>query len=436
MRLYLESFGCQMNKLDAELLLGNLEREGYEAASDPTAADVILLVTCSVRAHAEDRVVAIAGTYKALKRKRPELILGILGCMAGREGERVLKRIPHADLIAGPKALARVPAMLRPLREERRPIIAEASPGGDDLKPVHTASGRANPFQAYVKAMEGCDLACTYCVVPSARGEARSRSEDSILEEIRGLAGQGVVEVTLLGQTVDAYGLDLSPRKSLAGLLGKAAGVPGLERVRFVTSHPGYFRSDLLDAMATMPSVMPYLHLPVQSGSDRILKAMRRGYTAARYEEIAADYRARLPGAALSTDFIVGFPGETEEDFLATLSLMERVRFQQAFLFKYSPRPGTPAADLPGAVSEAEKKRRHAGISALQYRISLEENRARIGLREKVLVEGPSRTDPARLTGRTPQFRIVNFEGTARPGAIAEVDVLAATALSLYGRTV
>jgi tRNA-2-methylthio-N6-dimethylallyladenosine synthase len=446
--VWLETFGCQMNVLDSELVLGRLLKEGYVAAPDLARADVILFNTCSVRDHAEQRVLSRVGALRALKRRRPGLVIGILGCQAQREGKALIERLPHIDLVVGTQQYPRLPELLREAREGRRAVVATALPGSQ-LDSDHTPAGRDRPFQAFVKVTEGCNCGCTFCVVPGTRGEESSRPPETVVEEARRLAGEGVVEVTLLGQNVTSYGNDLRPRVPLADLLRRVHdGAPGLLRLRFVTGHPAFVTPALLEAVRDLPRLCPYLHLPAQSGSDRILKAMRRGYTADRYRALCAEARATVPGAEVASDFIAGFPGEREEDHAATAQLMRDVRFVGAYVFKYSTRPGTAAARLPDDVPEAEKKRRHAELLALQGRLQLESNRGLVGSDTEVLVEGhaprPLKTggratsaDAPTWTGRTRTNRIAVWRsGRDLSGRLARVRVIDATALTLIAELV
>ncbi len=445
--VWIETFGCQMNVLDSELVLGRLLKEGYAAATDRARADVILFNTCSVRDHAEQRLNSRVGSLQALKRRRPGLVIGILGCQAQREGEALLRRLPHVDLVVGTRQYPRLPELLREAREGTRARVATETDGGL-LDPDHATQGRPRPFQAYVKVTEGCNCGCAFCVVPGTRGREVSRPPAAIVEEARRLAGTGVVEITLLGQNIPSYGNDLRPRVPLADLLRRVHDVDGPLRLRFVTGHPAFVTTALLEAVRDLPRICPYLHLPAQSGSDRILKAMRRGYTAARYRAICGEARALIPGAEIASDFIAGFPGETEEDHAATAQLMRDLRFGTAYVFKYSTRPGTAAAALPDDVDDATKKRRHAELLGIQSRVQLAANRALAGTEVEILVEGraarPLKTpagtapgDPPTWTGRTRTGRIAVYRaGRDLTGRLARIRVVEATALTLIGELV
>ncbi len=434
MKVFLETYGCQMNVLDSDLILSRLAAYGYEAAERREEADLILFNTCSVREHAEERALSNAGKLQALKRRRPGIVVGVVGCMAQNRQGRLFEQLPHVQLVVGPRHLGAIPRLVGEIRAKGGRRIAVEDFDDEFIDGSGELRSRAGRPQAYVKAMEGCDLSCAYCVVPAVRGPEESRPPEAIVEEARRLAESGTVEITLLGQTINSYGKGLEPACGLAGLLRRVHEIEGLRRIRFVTSHPAFVKPDLIEAMRDLPKVCKHLHLPAQSGSDRILKAMRRGYTAARYLELCDRLRGEVPGLELAGDFIVGFPGETAEDFDLTAALVGRVRYQNAFVFKYSPRPGTAAAALPDDIPEAEKKRRNLALLDLQERISFEKNREWIGRRVEVLAEGPSKRDPRRQTGRTDTHRIVNFEaGRDFRGRFARVEITGATALALSG---
>ncbi len=433
-KIFIETFGCQMNALDSDLILSRMIGGGYTAAERREEADVILFNTCSVREHAEERALSHAGMVQALRKKRPDLVVGIVGCMAQNRQERLFEQLPHVQLVVGPRHMGAIPRLVEEVRATGRRRIAVEDFDDEFIDGAEALQSRASRAQAYVKAMEGCDLSCAFCIVPTTRGKEVSRPPERIVEEVRRLAAEGTVEVTLLGQTVNSYGKGLRPYCDLGGLLRRVSEVEGIRRLRFITSHPSFVRPGLVEAMRDLPKVCKYLHIPAQSGSDRVLKAMRRGYTVDRYLEICDTLRARVPGIEIASDFIVGFPGETAEDFDRTVALLERARFQNAFVFKYSPRPGTDAAAALDDVPEAEKRRRNQVLLEAQERVSLEKNLGRIGRRLEVLVEGPSKRDPRRQTGRTDTHQIVNFEaGRDLRGRFVEVEITGATALSLSG---
>jgi tRNA-2-methylthio-N6-dimethylallyladenosine synthase len=431
--VYIETYGCQMNVADTELMLGQLVAHGYGRATAPENADVILLNTCAIREHAEARVLGRLGELARHKRGRPHVRLGVTGCMAQHLRARLREQAPQVDLLVGPDAYRRLPALLRSILE---------TPTGDPhvdvrLDPTETYAdlpvARAGGVRAWVTVMRGCDRFCTFCIVPYVRGRERSLPGPALLAQLRDLAADGVREVVFLGQTVNAWrdgGWDF------AELLRRAAGVADILRIRFTSPHPSDVSPRLIDAMAECPTVMPQLHLPVQAGSDRVLARMGRDYTAAAYEELVGRLRARIPHLALSTDVIVGFPGEDQEDFARTEALVGRIRYDSAFLFKYSPRPGTRAFRWDDSVAEPEKGRRLARLVALQEAVSAELNRPLVGTEVEVLVEGRARRPDGWMAGKSPQLKTVVFPGPARPGDLVRVRVEAATSHTLSGSIV
>jgi tRNA-2-methylthio-N6-dimethylallyladenosine synthase len=435
-RVYLKTHGCQMNEYDSARMADVLRSAGgYEPTDDPGAADLLLLNTCSVREKAQEKVFSLLGKWRLLKQARPGVIIGVGGCVASQEGEGITERAPFVDLVFGPQTLHRLPAMLEQLRSDGRAVVDVSFPEIEkfDRLPEPRASGAT----AFVSIMEGCSKYCTFCVVPYTRGEEVSRPVESVMEEIRGLAAQGVVEITLLGQNVNAYrgAIDGGGTADLAALVYFVAAVPGIERIRFTTSHPVEFRDSLVEAYRDVPELASHLHLPVQSGSDRILALMKRGHTVLEYKQKIRRLREARPGISLSSDFIVGFPGETDRDFEATMALIEEIGFDQSFSFIYSRRPGTPAAsvadDVPHAVKQARLERLQAHIDAHSLSIS----RSMVGSLQRVLVERPSKKDPCQLAGRTANNRWVNFDGPASLiGRFADVRVTEALANSLRGR--
>jgi tRNA-2-methylthio-N6-dimethylallyladenosine synthase len=435
-KFFIHTFGCQMNVHDAETLSGLLEREGFAPCSDDREADVVLIETCSVRQQAEDKVWSLLGRLGQRKQHYPETVIAVIGCMAEKERETIFKRAPHVDIVAGPRHLDEIPALLKERLPQGEVLLA-----GHDRHmdfPSSVADRRSHPWSAYVAVSRGCSNACAYCIVPAVRGPEVSRPQAEIVGEIRELLAHGAVEITLLGQNVDAYGRDVQEnRPSLPGLVRELGELQtkGLRRLRFVTSHPKDISKDLLRAVAETPVVCPFLHMPAQSGSDAVLKAMRRGYDSARYREIVASARNIVPGVEIASDFIVGFPGETDADFEATLALVRDARFQRIFGFRYSPRPGTCAAknledDVPFEVKRARLNR----LFAVQTEITRTGNESAVGSTLEVLVEGQSSRDPQRLTGRTRTWRIVTFPHDGTPaGALVNVKITGATALSLAG---
>jgi tRNA-2-methylthio-N6-dimethylallyladenosine synthase len=435
-RVYLKTFGCQMNEYDSARMADVLrEAGGYESTDDPETADLLLLNTCSVREKAQEKVFSLLGQWRMLKRARPGVIIGVGGCVASQEGEGITERAPFVDLVFGPQTLHRLPEMIERFRADGRSVVDVSFPEIEKFDRL--PEPRAHGATAFVSIMEGCSKYCTFCVVPYTRGEEVSRPVAQVMEEIRRLVAQGVCEVTLLGQNVNAYrgALDGGAEADLAALIYHVAAVPGIERIRFTTSHPVEFRDSLVEAYRDVPQLASYLHLPVQSGSDRVLALMKRGHTALEYKQKIRRLREARPGISLSSDFIVGFPGETERDFEDTMRLIEEVGFDQSFSFIYSRRPGTPAASLPDDVAHEVKQAR---LERLQARIDASAqaiSRAMVGSVQRVLVERPSKKDARQLAGRTENNRWVNFDGP--PSLINRfVDVLVTEAMpnSLRGR--
>ncbi|MFQ5829217.1 MAG: tRNA (N6-isopentenyl adenosine(37)-C2)-methylthiotransferase MiaB [Candidatus Methylomirabilia bacterium] len=432
-KLHLITYGCQMNEYDSERVAGLLKSfHQYDLTEKADEADLILLNTCSIREKAEEKVFSKLGQLRPLKRKNPGLIIGVMGCMAQLQQETILERAPVVDLVFGSPAAARVGELVGRVKRERHKVLETGE--GPLAKLTSTVPKRAT-LKAFVTVMEGCDKFCTFCVVPYTRGRERSHPPETILDEVRGLAAQGYREVTLLGQNVDAYGKDLEPPADLAALLERINEVAGIERIRFVTSNPVNLTSRLIRALAEVPKVCEYLHLPLQAGSDRVLQRMNRGYTGSRYRELIAELRETVPGIALSTDLIVGFPGESEEDFEATVEMVESVRYDSVFAFRYSPRPRTPAAEFPDRVPEPEKAGRLSRLLEVSNRVSSEKNRALEGKVLEVLVEGVSKKNSHELSGRTRCNRVVNFDGMGRNlyGDFAQVRITQAMPHSLRG---
>jgi tRNA-2-methylthio-N6-dimethylallyladenosine synthase len=459
-KLYIETVGCQMNVLDSELVVGSLRRQGYELTHEPTEADVILFNTCSVRQHAEDKIYSALGRLRTHKRHHPDKVLGVLGCMAQKDQELILRRAPHVDILCGTGQLARLPELIAEVERSGRRQLAlsldrkegsrpEVERSFESYDPLRDPSMRPSPFQAYVRIMTGCDKFCTYCIVPMVRGPEQSRPPDHIAAEARQLADEGCKEVTLLGQTVNSYKYSAGDGRHsrLSDLLGRIHDTPGIERIKFITNFPRDMSDDLLDAVRDLPKVCPYLHVPAQHGDNDVLKRMKRLYTVEYYLEMLARARERVPGVAVSSDFIVGFCGETEEAFQRTCDLVRTAGFKNSFIFKYSPRPGTKADELyPDDVPEEVKKRRNNDLLAIQNAVSLADHRGQIGQTVDVLVEGPSKTalkheaegSPlVQLTGRTMTDHIVVFEGNGRLiGQTVRVAVEEATAFTLFGTVV
>ncbi|MDR4505905.1 MAG: tRNA (N6-isopentenyl adenosine(37)-C2)-methylthiotransferase MiaB [Candidatus Scalindua sp.] len=448
-KVLIKTFGCQMNKLDSELVFGSLIREGYTLVTDEESADVILFNTCSVRQKAEDKVYSQLGRLRKWKEERPGLVIGVMGCMAQNEGENILKRMPHVNLICGTRMFSRLPELLDDINESKRHILAiddDATVNFDRL-----VTQRPNRFSAFVSIMRGCDNYCSYCIVPYVRGREFSRPLEEIVTEVKRLVDDGCKEITLLGQNVNSYGKGLESNSTFSSLLRQLDRIAGIERIRFVTSHPKDMSRDILEAVGELPTVCENLHMPAQSGSDRILERMRRRYTSAHYRRLVEMARSLVPDITIAGDFIVGFSGENDDDFLDTVNLMREIRYQNCFIFKYSPRTGTDAEKFTDDVEEETKKRRNHTLLEIQKEISTQENRERIGKSVEILVEGLSRTNKSKLTGRTRENQIVVFglserllpaqspadsrNGGLSPyiGKLVNVNIEDATDLTLYG---
>jgi tRNA-2-methylthio-N6-dimethylallyladenosine synthase len=398
------TFGCQMNKHDSERIAGLLEAHGYAPARDPETADVVVFNTCCVREHADERLRGQVASLKTSKRERGQLV-AVGGCIAQRDGEALLRQLPHVDVVFGTHNVSRLPALLAAAEETRRPVVEtleETTEFTSDLP-----GDRERPWHAWVPITVGCDNFCTYCIVPHVRGRERSRPMEDVVAEVERLAAEGVAEVTLLGQNVNSYGRDLYGSPRFAEVLRGVAGA-GVQRVRFTTSHPKDLSADTIEVMATTPQICRYLHLPVRSGSDRILRRMNRRYTRADYLALVERLYAAMPDLALSTDVIVGFPGETEEDFAETMRVVEQARYDQAFTFIYSPRDGTPAARLPERVPREVSQERFDRLVAAVQASALSKNQPYAGTTQRVLGEGPSKRDPRVLIGRTASNKVVH----------------------------
>ena len=449
MKVYFETFGCQMNKLDSEAAAERLLADGFGLADGPDDADVILFNTCSVREHAEERVYSRIGSLKWAKRRRPELLIGVMGCMAQKDGELILRRSPLVDIVCAPRQEAHLAALIAQARNGRRVLALDdlgrrierrTAPRGvvevapcDDGAFERQGAARPSPFQAFVAITLGCDNFCSYCIVPFVRGPEQSRPAGEIAGEVQRLAASGVCEITLLGQNVNSYA------GGLPGLLRRIHDIPGIERIRFVTSHPKDVTDELLAAMAELPKVCEHLHAPAQSGSSSVLERMNRRYTRDQYLGMVERAREIVPGIEIASDFIVGFPGETEEDFQQTVDLVRRAEFNQSYIFKYSPRSGTRAAAMPDDVPDAVKKRRNSELLAVQAEVSAKRNRAMHGRALDVLIEGPSKSDAGRLSGRSRGNDIVVArcasaeDASELTGRIVPVRITNSTALTLFG---
>ncbi|HKD99855.1 MAG TPA: MiaB/RimO family radical SAM methylthiotransferase [Planctomycetota bacterium] len=458
-RLHLVTFGCQMNRYDSELVAERFAARGWAATDVPDDADVIAFNTCSVRAHAEDRVYGRLGDAKRLKRQRPGLVVAVLGCQAQREGAELLKRAPHVDLVVGTREFPRLPELVERVRRGEGPIVAT---GEDAEVRVERAARAERGPSAFVAVMRGCDLHCSFCIVPTTRGRVRSRSVEDVLDEVRWLVADGVREIVLLGQTVNAYGYDLtSPTEAeamgyrrvladggsavpeyaavapseevprLARLIRRLGAIPGLDRIRLVTNHVAYLDDALIEALAEVPAAMPFLPLPAQSGSDRILRAMRRGYTKDLYRRRIDRLRARVPGIELSSDWIVGYPGETDAEFEQSVALLREIGFAQTFVFRYSPRPATAAHDEPTLPEDVVAARNAALLRAAED-VQAARWRRYVGTSRPVLVERVDRS--GRLVGRTPESLEVAFPGDASlVGEIVDVEIDSAGSFGARG---
>ena len=467
-KFFIKTYGCQMNERDSEQVAHSLIARGYERVSTENEADVVLLNTCSVRDMADQKALGKMGMLGRMAKERPHVVFGLLGCMAQARGASLLEKLPHVDLVVGTQKFHRVADYIDDLITRKN---GRARPPGaphraiDDVRfsivDVGEESGsqstiREQPLAprqatAFVSIMQGCNMHCAFCIVPQTRGAERSRTVDEIVSEVRGLVARGVKEVTLLGQIVNLYGrhefAKIDNKSAFVQLLEAMHAVEGLERLRFTSPHPIGFRDDLIDAIARLPKLAEHVHLPVQSGSNKILKAMHRTYTAEKYVDLVERIRAARPRIAITTDIIVGFPGETETDYEQTRALVEQVQFDNAFIFRYSPRQDTPAAVMGDQIDEAVKKQRNHDLLALVNELARRANERLIGAEVEVLCEGPSKTNPARLTGRTRTNKIVIFPPSPRLrragegadeliGELVEIRIERATGFSLYGAAV
>jgi tRNA-2-methylthio-N6-dimethylallyladenosine synthase len=433
-KVFIKTFGCQMNEYDSDKMADVLgASDGYEKTTVMEEADLILFNTCSVREKAQEKVFSDLGRARQLRKKGAQI--GVGGCVASQEGAAIIERAPYVDLVFGPQTLHRLPEMLRQRHLQNKPQVDISFPEIEKFD--HLPPAKVDGASAFVSVMEGCSKYCSYCVVPYTRGEEIHRPFEDVLVEVGGLADQGVKEITLLGQNVNAYRAPMGASAEMADfatLLDYVAAIPGIERLRFTTSHPNEFTPSLIAAYARLPQLVSHLHLPVQHGSDRILMAMKRGYSAMEYKSTVRKLRAIRPDLALSSDFIVGFPGETESDHEKLMRLIEDLQFDNSFSFIFSPRPGTPAANLPDATAHEEKLRRlhevQAAINASIARIS----ESRLGTVQRILVEGPSKRDGSELMGRTECNRVVNFAGPARlMGQLIDVRITDTRTYSLRG---
>lgn len=451
-RVFFKTYGCQMNERDSEQVAQMFVEGGYTLTDTPSDADAILLNTCSVRDQAEQKALGKMGVLGAERRHRPHVVYGFMGCMAQSRGDELFERVPHLDVVIGTQKYHRVfdhvDSILRARLERRMDDPAEAM-AGKSVCDIGLEEGSQNTIRdhlpkpraatAFVSIMQGCNMRCSFCIVPDTRGKERGRPINEIVAEVRVLVAGGVREVTLLGQIVNLYGRTEFPKvdgkSPFVQLLEAVHEIEGLERIRFTSPHPIGYRDDLIAAFARLPKLCPHIHFPMQSGSDRILRAMRRPYKHAKFVEICEKMKAARPGIAITTDIIVGFPGETEEDFQATIATVEQLEFDNAFVFRYSKRKDTPAAEMDGQLEESVKEERNQRLLAVVDRLAIAKNAALVGTRQMVLCEGPSKNNPARLSGRTPHHKIVVFEGDAKrlTGHIIPVDIYESTGFTLYG---
>ncbi len=437
--VFLETFGCQMNESDSSRLLGFLAQSGYERVSRSSSADLIILNTCSVRDKAEQKVYSALGRFKTLKETNPCLIIALSGCVAQQEGARLLERIPYLDLVIGTSNIHRIGELIGEVSGRNKRLAATSLNGIIDKNEYSSPASSGGSLKALVSIMRGCNNYCSYCIVPYTRGAEVSRPAEGILAEIKALCKTGTREVMLIGQNVNSY-KDARHGITFTGLLRSVARIDGLARIRFVTSHPRDLSTELIGSFGEEKKLCRHLHLPVQSGSDSVLRRMRRGYTASQYISKIDTLQTLYPDMALTTDIIVGFPGESDADFKATMDLVKRVRFDNIFSFKYSPRPGTLAEGYEGQVSTAEKKARLAALQELQREITTARGQALVGTTVKVLVEGPSKLNGEELTGRTSTNRVVNFPAPpaldakhCKPGSLIDVLIVEAYQNSLRG---
>ena len=464
-KFFIKTYGCQMNERDSEQVAYSLIARGYERVDSEVEADVVLLNTCSVRDMAEQKALGKMGMLGRIRKNRPETVFGFLGCMAQARGAELLREIPHLDLVIGTQKFHRVADYVDDLVVHKPVVAGIGDPGFrrmDDprfsIVDVEQEAGSQSTIReqslapkqatAFVSIMQGCNMHCTFCIVPRTRGAERSRTISEIVSEVRALVVQGVKEVTLLGQIVNLYGRhEFLSVAAVAGrrfkkspfvqLLEAVSAIDGLERLRFTSPHPIGFRDDLIEAIAYLPKLTEHVHLPLQSGSNRILKAMHRTYTAEKYAQLVDEIRAARPGIALTTDIIVGFPGETDSDYKATRDLVEHLQFDNAFVFRYSPRRETPAATMPDQIDEATKEARNQDLLGIVNASTRRANEKLVGTRVEVLCEGPSKTNVARLMGRTRTNKVVVFEaGRDRIGEIFDVAIEHANGFSLYGHPV
>lgn len=430
--VFVETFGCQMNKADSENMLGLLSEIGYEQTLDSKQADLLVLNTCAIREGAEDKVFSYLGAWGKQKRKRPELMIAVGGCVAQEKGASILTRMPYIDVVFGTHNLNRLPDLVLKARNENTSVVEIVQELPEDLPELPVI--RQNDFSAWVSVIYGCDYNCTYCIVPYVRGREKSRAAEAIEKEIEDLTAAGYLEVTLLGQNVTAYGHDLDPKIHLGDLIRRLDKYEDLKRIRFLTGHPRDLQDGIIDAVYEVESACEYFHIPIQAGSDRTLRRMARGYGVDFYKRLIEKIRTKMPEAAITSDLIVGFPGETEREFMDTVNLVEEIQFDSCNTAAYSPRPHTHSASWGDQISEHEKYERLRFLNSVVGDVSHKINKRYVGRREEVLVEGESQRDATRLTGRTRTNKVVNFEGDkSLKGKLVDVDIQSANPWALRG---
>lgn len=431
--VYIETFGCQMNKSDSEHMLGLLDDIGYAQIDDIKQADLMILNTCAIRESAEDKVFSYLGAWKKIKDKRPGAMIAVGGCVAQDEGSNLLKRLPYVDVVFGTHNLHRLPDLVLKAKTSAESVCEVFQELPEDLPEIPVI--RQSDISAWVSVIYGCDYNCTYCIVPFVRGREKSRSADVIVEEVQGLADGGYKEVTLLGQNVTAYGHDLEPKLHLGSLIERIGKIDQIKRIRFLTGHPRDLKVEDIDAVKHVESACEYFHLPIQSGDNRTLRRMARGYTVDFYKRVIEQIRERIPDAAITSDIIVGFPGETEQEFMNSINLIEELRFDAVNTAAYSPRPHTPASDWEGQLPEAEKFERLRFMNSVVTDVAHKINKNYVGKRAEILVEGRSDRHPERLMGRTRTNKIVNFDGDASMiGELIDVEIVTANPWAMRGK--
>lgn len=431
--VYIETFGCQMNKSDSEHMLGLLDEIGYAQIDDIKEADLMILNTCAIRENAEDKVFSYLGAWKKIKDKRPGTMIAVGGCVAQDEGTNLLKRVPYVDVVFGTHNLHRLPDLVLKARTANESVCEVLQELPEDLPEIPVI--RQSEISAWVSVIYGCDYNCTYCIVPFVRGREKSRAADVIVEEVRELAQAGYKEVTLLGQNVTAYGHDLDPKLHLGHLIEQIGALDSIKRIRFLTGHPRDLKPEDIDAVKNVASACEYFHLPIQSGDNRTLRRMARGYTVDFYKRVIEQIRSKIPDAAITSDIIVGFPGETEQEFMNSINLIEELQFDAVNTAAYSPRPHTPASDWDGQLSDADKFERLRFMNSVVSDVAHKINKRYVGRREEILVEGRSDRHPERFMGRTRTNKIVNFDGdVSMIGQLVDVEIITANPWALRGK--